>query len=108
MIRHLAAVICVLSALAGFAGAATANEAFQTTLGGVKYKDLQLGSGTEAAFGQIAVIHFAGWLDDDGTRGKALYNSRSHGRPVSFLIGTDKVMEGWNEGVVGMQAGGCS
>ena len=31
---------------------------------------------------------------------------RSQGRPVSFVIGTDGVMPGWNEGVVGMKPGG--
>jgi FKBP-type peptidyl-prolyl cis-trans isomerase FkpA len=105
MIRQIAAVICIVSALAAVAGTAAA-QGFQTTDGGVKYKDLQVGSGAEAAFGQVALIHFAGWLDDAGAKGRELYNSRSHGRPVSFLIGTDGVMEGWNEGVVGMRPGG--
>jgi FKBP-type peptidyl-prolyl cis-trans isomerase len=106
MIRPILAAIGILAALAAFAGTAAANQGFQTTDGGVKYRDLQVGSGAEAAFGQIALIHFAGWLDEAGAKGRELYNSRSHGRPVSFLIGTDKVMEGWNEGVVGMRPGG--
>lgn len=105
MIRQISAVICIVSALAAFAGTAAA-QGFQTTDGGVKYKDLQVGSGAQAAFGQIAVIHVVGWLDENGAQGKQLFNTRSRGRPVSFLIGTDKVMEGWNEGVVGMQPGG--
>ena len=39
-------------------------------------------------------------------RGREVYNTRAEGQPVSFVIGTDGVMEGWNEGVLGMQPGG--
>jgi FKBP-type peptidyl-prolyl cis-trans isomerase len=105
MIRKLTAVVCMVSALAAFAGVAAA-QGFQTTDGGVKYRDLQVGSGAEAALGQIAEIHVAGWLDKNGAQGKQLFDTHDRGKPVSFLIGTDKVMEGWNEGVVGMQPGG--
>ena len=38
--------------------------------------------------------------------GREIFNSRSQGKPVSFVIGTDGVMEGWNEGVLGMKPGG--
>ena len=54
----------------------------------------------------VATVHFIGWLDENGVRGREIYNSRSQGRPVSFVIGTDGVMPGWNEGVVGMKPGG--
>ncbi|MGR9100574.1 MAG: FKBP-type peptidyl-prolyl cis-trans isomerase, partial [Gammaproteobacteria bacterium] len=46
------------------------------------------------------------WLAEDGQRGREIYNSRSEGRPVSFVVGTERVMPGWNEGVLGLQAGG--
>jgi FKBP-type peptidyl-prolyl cis-trans isomerase FkpA len=52
------------------------------------------------------VVHVAGWLDRSGAQGKQLFDTHDRGKPVSFLIGTDKVMEGWNEGVVGMLPGG--
>ncbi len=47
-----------------------------------------------------------GWLDDSGRKGKEIYNSRQWRDPVAFVIGTDKVMQGWNEGVTGMKPGG--
>jgi FKBP-type peptidyl-prolyl cis-trans isomerase len=81
-------------------------EEFQTGPGGMKMKDLKPGNGVVATEGMTATIHFTGWLDDQGARGKELYNSRNHGEPVSFVIGTDGVMPAWNEGVKGMQAGG--
>jgi FKBP-type peptidyl-prolyl cis-trans isomerase FkpA len=55
----------------------------------------------------VATIHFIGWLDEQGARGREIYNSRAEGRPVSFVIGTDGVMQGWNEGVIGMKPGGA-
>lgn len=81
-------------------------EQFTALPSGLEYKDLTVGSGEEAQFGDTAVIHFVGWLDDNGQPGKEIYNSRKGGEPVSFVIGTRYVLEGWNEGVVGMQPGG--
>jgi len=54
----------------------------------------------------VATIHFVGWIDEQGARGKEIYNSRNQGQPVSFVIGTKGVMQGWNEGVIGMRPGG--
>ena len=81
-------------------------ESFTTLPSGLEYKDLKVGSGSEAQTGDIVHIHFVGWVDENGQQGKEIYNSRQAGEPVSFVIGTDKVMQGWNEGVIGMRAGG--
>ena len=81
--------------------------AFRAGPGGLRLKDLQSGQGPEARPGMIATIHFIGWLDEQGARGREIYNSRAEGRPVSFVIGTDGVMEAWNEGVLGMRPGGA-
>lgn len=78
----------------------------QTTPAGTRYRDLQPGSGESAEPGDIATMHFTGWLDENGSKGREFYNSRSQGTPVSFVIGTDRVMPGWNDGIVGMQPGG--
>ena len=51
-------------------------------------------------------MHFTGWLDNKGAKGKEFFNTRVHGKTVSFVVGTDKVMPGWNEGVIGMKQGG--
>ena len=83
-----------------------ADDAFRAGPGGMRIKDLQFGEGPAAEAGMVATIHFIGWLDEDGARGPEIYNSRSEGRPVSFVIGTDGVMPGWNEGVLGMMPGG--
>jgi peptidylprolyl isomerase len=84
----------------------TIADPMQTTPAGARYRDLQPGSGEIAAPGDIATMHFTGWLDDNGRKGREFYNSRSQGTPVSFVIGTDRVMPGWNDGIIGMQPGG--
>ena len=84
----------------------TSAESFTTLPSGLEYKNLKVGSGSEAQLGDIALIHFVGWLDKKGQRGQEIYNSRMEQEPVSFVIGTDKVMQGWNEGVIGMKVGG--
>jgi len=96
----------LLALLFLIAGATAIADGFLTTERGAQYKDLKTGSGEMAEAGDVATIVFTGWLDDQGRKGREIYNSRREGRPVSFVIGTDRVMQGWNEGVTGMQEGG--
>lgn len=99
-------VACLLAMLPLRPAAAQADHAFQTTARGLQYRDLQVGSGQTAALGDVAAIHFVVWLDENGVRGRQIYNSRDRGRTVSFVVGTSKVMPAWNDGVVGMRPGG--
>jgi FKBP-type peptidyl-prolyl cis-trans isomerase len=88
------------------AGHVLAAGGFMTTVGGVEYKDLKPGTGERAEVGDVATIHFTGWLEEKGGKGRELYDTHTRGDTVSFVIGTDKVMQGWNEGVIGMRPGG--
>ena len=88
-----------------FAGTLPA-ETFVTAPSGLKYRDLKIGSGMDARLESTVTIHLVGWLQENGQLGRELYNSRKEKRPISFVVGTDKVMKGWNAGVVGMRAGG--
>ena len=113
MIRHAATdmktvfkAILLLALLASMASVAQADPPFQLTPQGARYKDLQPGTGDSAEPGDVATIHFTGWLDDNGKEGRQIYNTRKEHRPISFVIGTDRVMPGWNEGVIGMRQGG--
>lgn len=105
--RFFLPLLLVLSTLLALPSAALAEEAFRAGPGGLRLKDLQLGDGAMAQTGMVATIHFSGWVDDNGARGREIYNSRAEGHPVSFVIGTDGVMQGWNAGVIGMQPGGA-
>lgn len=98
-------MLCLLLAIPVTAG--SDDTAFRAGPGGLRMKDLQTGQGPEARPGMVATIHFIGWMDEQGARGREIYNSRAEGRPVSFVIGTDGVMQAWNEGVLGMRPGGA-
>lgn len=100
-------LLLLLFTLLGAPAAGVADESFRSGPAGLRLKDLQSGEGLEAQAGMVATIHFIGWLDDNGARGREIYNSRAEGHPVSFVIGTDGVMQGWNEGVIGMKPGGA-
>jgi FKBP-type peptidyl-prolyl cis-trans isomerase len=94
-------VLCFL-----VAGGAVAVDRFMTTPQGARYQDMKSGTGEAAGPGDVVTLHFVGWLDADGTKGKEIYNSRREREPVSFVVGTDKLMPGWSEGVIGMKPGG--
>lgn len=79
---------------------------FLTTTRGTQFRDLKTGVGESVQIGDVVTMHFVGWLDERGTKGKEIYNSRKEGRPVSFVVGTDRVMQGWSDGVIGMKPGG--
>jgi FKBP-type peptidyl-prolyl cis-trans isomerase len=98
-----ALLLLLLTLLSTFALAAGP---FLTTPQGARYQDLKDGTGELAEPGDVVTMHFIGWLDDNGAKGKEIYNTRREGKPVSFVVGTDKVMPGWNEGVTGMRQGG--
>jgi FKBP-type peptidyl-prolyl cis-trans isomerase len=105
--RSLLLPVLALCALLAIPLAGAQDEAFRAGPGGLRIKDLQTGQGPEAATGMVATIHFIGWLDEQGARGREIYNSRAESRPVSYVIGTDGVMPAWNEGVLGMRPGGA-
>jgi peptidylprolyl isomerase len=73
---------------------------------GLKYQDDKIGSGAAAAFGDKVTVHYTGWLDDNGRKGKKFDSSRDRGQPFTFTLGAQQVIPGWDEGVKGMKVGG--
>ncbi|MGA7303766.1 MAG: FKBP-type peptidyl-prolyl cis-trans isomerase [Rhodothermales bacterium] len=71
--------------------------------------DVVVGEGAEAVAGKTAVVHYTGWLYDPSApdnKGKKFDSSRDRGEPFSFPLGAGRVIQGWDEGVVGMKVGG--
>jgi FKBP-type peptidyl-prolyl cis-trans isomerase len=71
--------------------------------------DLKKGTGPAIAAGQTAVVHYTGWLysaDAKDHKGTKFDSSRDRNDPFSFNVGGGEVIGGWDQGVVGMQAGG--
>jgi len=73
---------------------------------GVRYEDHVIGTGDFPAKGQMVTVHYTGWLDNDGAKGKKFDSSRDRGQPFSFKLGVGQVIAGWDIGVSTMQAGG--
>ncbi|MEY4362873.1 MAG: hypothetical protein RLZZ24_225 [Pseudomonadota bacterium] len=78
----------------------------QTTPSGLQYIDTQTGSGEAARAGQHVTVHYTGWLFKDGEQGAKFDSSRDRNDPFDFPLGGGYVIQGWDEGVQGMQVGG--
>jgi FKBP-type peptidyl-prolyl cis-trans isomerase FkpA len=71
--------------------------------------DMEVPNGEGISQGQVAVVHYTGWLYDAHApdhKGKKFDSSRDHGQPFRFEIGAGNVIKGWDEGVQGMRVGG--
>jgi len=73
---------------------------------GLKYTDDKIGDGAAAASGEKVTVHYTGWLDNVGAKGKKFDSSVDRGEPFSFTLGAQQVIAGWDEGVAGMKVGG--
>lgn len=69
---------------------------------GLQYQDLVSGDGPEIAAGQVAEVHYTGWLAD----GTKFDSSVDRGETFTFPLGAGMVIKGWDIGVEGMKVGG--
>ena len=77
-----------------------------TTPSGLQIVDTKVGTGASPKTGQICVMHYTGWLYDNGAKGKKFDSSVDRGQPFEFAIGKQQVIAGWDEGVATMKIGG--
>jgi FKBP-type peptidyl-prolyl cis-trans isomerase len=77
-----------------------------TTASGLQMIDSVDGTGAAPQPGQICVMHYTGWLYEDGKKGKKFDSSVDRNEPFEFPIGQRKVIAGWDEGVASMKVGG--
>ncbi len=59
------------------------------------------GTGEEAKAGEMVTVHYTGWL----TNGTKFDSSVDRGQPFKFTVGVGQVIQGWDQGVVGMKVG---
>lgn len=64
--------------------------------------DLLIGDGKTAVKGALITTHYTGWLED----GTVFDSSHERGKPFQCVIGTGRVIKGWDIGLMGMQVGG--
>jgi peptidylprolyl isomerase len=80
---------------------ALSSGAFKTATG-LTYLITQKGTGTVLPkTGQTVVVHYTGML----TNGVKFDSSRDRDQPISFPIGTGRVIKGWDEGIGKLHVG---
>ena len=80
--------------------------AMTTTASGLEYTDTVVGTGASPKTGQTCVMHYTGWLYNDGKKGAKFDSSVDRGQPFEFRLGVRQVIGGWDEGVASMNVGG--
>lgn len=73
---------------------------------GVQITDTKVGTGITPKPGQACIVHYTGWIYENGVKGAKFDSSVDRGRPFSFVLGEHKVIEGWERGVTNMKIGG--
>jgi peptidylprolyl isomerase len=69
---------------------------------GLYVQDVVMGEGARADSGDIVTVHYTGWLP----QGTKFDSSRDSGEPFEVAIGYGRVIDGWDQGIVGMHVGG--
>ena len=77
-----------------------------TTASGLQIIDSKEGTGATPKTRQTCVMHYTGWLYENGQKGKKFDSSVDRNEPFEFKIGQRQVIGGWDEGVASMKVGG--
>ena len=75
----------------------------------LKIEDIKVGTGEAVKDGDHVLMHYTGWLEETpGSEklGKKFDSSHDRDEPFETPIGVGYVIKGWDQGVVGMKAGG--
>lgn len=75
------------------------------TKSGLKYEVHIEGKGAVAAKDKPVTVHYTGWLDNNGKRGRRFDSSKDRGTAFLFYLGRAQVIPGWEEGIQGMKIG---
>ena len=77
-----------------------------TTSSGLQMIDTKAGTGASPRSGQTVVVHYTGWLYENGKKGAKFDSSVDRNEAFEFPIGQGRVIKGWDEGVASMKIGG--
>ena len=70
--------------------------------GELQITDIQVGEGKEVVKGALITTQYTGTLTD----GTEFDSSWTRGKPFQCVIGTGRVIKGWDLGLMGMKVGG--
>src|ERR1700757_5017914 len=90
----------------GASGAGTAQITTVAPDAGLQITDTKVGTGITPKPGQTCIVHYTGWLYENGVKGKKFDSSVDRKVPFSFVLGDHKVIDGWERGVSTMKVGG--
>ena len=76
--------------------------------------DIEVGEGRTAVKGKELAVHYTGWLFDSNVdtkefcaaKGKEFDSSLKRGMPFEIALGQGMVIQGWEEGLIGMKEDG--
>ena len=68
----------------------------------LQVEDIQLGDGKVVVKGALITTQYRGWLED----GSSFDSSYERGKPFQCVIGSRRVIQGWDQGLMGMRVGG--
>jgi peptidylprolyl isomerase len=111
--RRALATLALATSSAGMLAAGTPITAvaqtggkFMTTASGLQISDTKVGTGAAPRAGQVCVMHYTGWLYQNGVKGKKFDSSVDRNEPFEFTLGKHQVIAGWDEGIATMKVGG--
>ena len=68
----------------------------------LQIEDIVQGDGKAVVKGALITTHYRGQLED----GTTFDSSHERGKPFQCVIGTGRVIKGWDQGLMGMKVGG--
>jgi peptidylprolyl isomerase len=71
----------------------------------LQIKDIKKGTGAEAVAGKTLTVHYVGVAWSDKKQFDSSWDSRG-AKPFPFKLGAGAVIQGWDQGLVGMKVGG--
>jgi FKBP-type peptidyl-prolyl cis-trans isomerase len=90
-------------AVAEAPGEVVINSKPKTMANGLIIEDTKVGTGAEAVSGKTVTVNYIGTFSN----GKKFDASKDHGNDgFTFPLGAGRVIQGWDQGVVGMKVGG--
>ena len=105
---RLLRILFIAPALLAAAALAACDDSPLTPAPAFAQTDLRVGTGAAAASGNTLTVHYTGWLFDGGRNDdKGIqFESNVGGTPLQFVLGAGQVIAGWDQGLMGIQAGG--
>ncbi|KAI3645606.1 hypothetical protein MP228_008534 [Amoeboaphelidium protococcarum] len=79
----------------------------QTLSGGLVVVDQKVGNGEVAKAGKRVQMRYIGkFAPNHPTKAGKQFDANTSGKPFSFVLGRGEVIQGWDQGIVGMKVGG--